>query len=75
MINFYDTSAVKALVDARNERLYGERYQRKIARETLLDGVYCPHVLRRKLGAALMWIGARVAGTCSFGAPRLQQES
>jgi hypothetical protein len=63
VINFYDTSAVKALVDARRASLASnEAYERKMALEALRASAIDPHPARRAVGRGLIRIGARLSG-------------
>jgi hypothetical protein len=75
MINFYDTSSIKSLVDARRERFYTEVYQRKVALEAKnsREQIGQPHLIRRAVGIGLIHVGAWMSGACIRDMPRLQQ--
>lgn len=77
MMNFYDTSSVKALVDARQERFYSEVYQRKIALEArrAAEGSQRSHPVRHAVGSSLIRAGAWVSGSPTVDLPRLHQSA
>jgi hypothetical protein len=77
MMNFYDTSSIKALVDAKQERFYSEVYQRKVALEIrkAAERNEQPNPVRRAVGLGLIRAGAWVSGSPVGDLPRLQQSA
>ena len=73
MINFYDTSSVQALVDAKQEQFYSEVYQRQLALQARPAEEPTPSLVRRSVGRALIRTGAWISGACVQEVPRIQR--